>query len=88
MPSGLKDWLIDRSISIPKEPAEYRPTPEEVDVWSKQLDDLHAKGDLDSTIKELAVICTHYEAHHIDHLQTKCYRRALDFLVTLEKLTT
>ena len=88
MPMGLENWINQRAQRVPevKEPRFYEPTERALSAWNEQINDLHAKGDLDSTIKELAVICNTYEKNHMDHLQTDCYKRALSFLVEFQKM--
>lgn len=88
MPLGMENWLNDRARHIPEKLSKYQPTKEELAAWNEQANELHAEGGLDSTIKELAVICACNEEHHLDHLQTECYRRALDFLVCLRQIIT
>lgn len=86
MPLGMENWLNDRARYIHETSADYRPLETELAAWSDKINELHAKGDLDSTIKELAVICADNEKHHMDHLQTECYRRALNYLVQLKQV--
>lgn len=43
-------------------------------------------NELDKVIEELSMICSHYEEWHMDVLQTKCYRKAISFLVELKQI--
>ncbi len=62
----------------------YPPTAEHEAKLNEELNTLHKKNDLDSVIKELTVICSYYEAHQMNRLQTECFRKALAFLILLK----
>jgi hypothetical protein len=80
MPMGVESWLDARAKCIPETPEEYRPDKSDIKRWDECVNALHRAGDLNATIKELAVIIDYNETNHLDHLQTECYQRALNFL--------
>ena len=83
MPLGIENWMNQVSLSVDTDnPPAYRPK-EKHDEWLEEIGILWEKNDLASVIKLLTLICEHYEEREMDHLQTKCYRKALGYLVFL-----
>ncbi|MBR7084456.1 MAG: hypothetical protein IKI37_04705 [Oscillospiraceae bacterium] len=83
MPLGIENWMsqVAQYIDTDNAPT-YRPKEKHED-WLEEMDSLSEKSDLASVIKELTVICEHYEEYKMDYLQTQCYRKALSYLVFL-----
>ncbi len=82
-PLGVENWINDVSIYNTNYLI-YPPTAEHEEKLNEELNTLHKKNDLDSVIKELTVICSYYEAHQMNRLQTECFRKALAFLILLK----
>ncbi len=82
MPLGIENWMcqVAQPLDTANAPA-YRPKANH-EEWLEEMDDFSEKSDLASVIKELTVICERYEEYKMD-CQTRCYRKALGYLVFL-----
>ena len=86
MPLGIENWMNQVSLSVDMDNPPAYPPKAKHEKWLAEIDTLWEKNDLVSVIKVLTLICEHYEENKIDILHTKCYRKALGYLVLIYNL--
>ena len=86
MPLGIENWMNQVSISFDMDNPPVCRSEKKHEKWLAEIDTLREKNDLASVIKVLTLICEHYEENKLDILHTKCYRKALGYLVLMYNL--
>ena len=86
MPLGIENWMNQVSLTVDMDNPPVCHSKKKHEEWLAEIDTLREKNDLASVIKLMALICEHYEENKIDILHTKCYRKALGYLVLIYNL--